>query len=162
VPLGGRKVEDSRFLCDRWAENHNNHVHTLNNCVLGRANGFTYLDSEGPGMGEFNERIGRRVRALRGGCSWTLEELGHRAGLKPEAVSRVERGVHEPTLTTLAKLAAALGTSVAALISDESQPLPPGVISAEVLAVAMTLAVMPAERFDRARRIIGILAEREG
>jgi len=42
-------------------------------------------------MANFGLHIGQRVRALRNARSWTLEELGHRSGLKPEAVSRVER-----------------------------------------------------------------------
>ena len=111
-------------------------------------------------MGEFSHRIGRRIRALRTARSWTLEELGHRAGLKPEAVSRVERGVHEPTLTTLGKLSQAFNLSVALLVIEKAHlPEQRDAISPEVMTVAMKLAAMPVERFDRARRIIDILAE---
>jgi len=110
-------------------------------------------------MANFGLHIGQRVRALRNARSWTLEELGHRSGLKPEAVSRVERGVHEPTLTTLSRLSEALEISVSHLISEEGQPSIPERISPEVMVVALKLAAMPVERFDRARRIIDILAE---
>lgn len=55
----------------------------------------------------------RRLRAERG---WSQEEMAHQAGLHRTYVSGLERGVRNPTLTVLARLAKALGVSPSALL----------------------------------------------
>ncbi|HLM84622.1 MAG TPA: helix-turn-helix transcriptional regulator [Solirubrobacteraceae bacterium] len=54
----------------------------------------------------------RRMRLERGE---TQEDLAHRAGLTVAAFARIERGNANPTWTTVRRIAAALGVTVAAL-----------------------------------------------
>lgn len=61
---------------------------------------------------DISERIGRRVKELRGERGWTQAELAERAGLKFQAVSRLERGGQSPTITTLQKIADAFGVEM--------------------------------------------------
>jgi transcriptional regulator with XRE-family HTH domain len=56
------------------------------------------------------EQIAARLCKLRGAL--TVRELARRSGVPPESVSRTLRGQTEPTVTTLAKLCAALGTDL--------------------------------------------------
>jgi transcriptional regulator with XRE-family HTH domain len=51
-----------------------------------------------------------RVRAERG---WTPHRLAREAGIDPAQLSRVERGLRTLTLPTAAKVARALGVSLA-------------------------------------------------
>ena len=54
-------------------------------------------------------------------------ELADRAGINFTAVSRLERGDRDPRLSTVARVARALGVSVAALVHDVGweEPAPP-------------------------------------
>jgi transcriptional regulator with XRE-family HTH domain len=63
--------------------------------------------------------VGTTIKLLRGERS--QEDLAHAAGISTSTLSRVERGLHQPSLPTLRKLAAALGVSLPDLIgADES------------------------------------------
>lgn len=57
------------------------------------------------------QRFGANVRAARNAKGWTQEELAHESGLATVQVSRIERGVREIRLTTLARLLTALDVS---------------------------------------------------
>ena len=57
-------------------------------------------------------RLGARVKQLRQGRRMTQEQLAERAGLSYKFVGEVERGRANPTLTTLAALADALGVTL--------------------------------------------------
>jgi transcriptional regulator with XRE-family HTH domain len=57
------------------------------------------------------ERFGANVRDARLKRGWTQEDLAHRTGLASVQVSRIERGKREVRLTTLLRLANALGTT---------------------------------------------------
>jgi transcriptional regulator with XRE-family HTH domain len=54
------------------------------------------------------ETFGANVRAARTAKDWTQEDLAHATGLAVVQVSRIERGVREVRLTTIARLAKAL------------------------------------------------------
>jgi transcriptional regulator with XRE-family HTH domain len=58
--------------------------------------------------------VGTTIKLLRG--EQPQEDLAHEAGISTSTLSRIERGMHEPSLTTLRKLAAALEVSPADLI----------------------------------------------
>jgi len=60
--------------------------------------------------------VGARIRLLRG--ARPQEEVAHAAGISTSTLSRLERGLHQPSLPTLRKLAAALGVSPAELIEE--------------------------------------------
>lgn len=55
--------------------------------------------------------VGLKVRLLRKSHQLTLRQLAAGCGLSPNAISLVERGEVAPTVVTLCKIAAALGTS---------------------------------------------------
>ncbi|NNM79469.1 MAG: helix-turn-helix transcriptional regulator [Gallionella sp.] len=59
--------------------------------------------------------IGQVIRALRQERKATLEQLAHEIGTDPSNLSRIERGVQQPAAQSLKMIAAALGTTVAAL-----------------------------------------------
>jgi transcriptional regulator with XRE-family HTH domain len=62
------------------------------------------------------EKIGMRIKALREKRKLSQEELAGRAGLSRGYLARLETGRHEPTLTTLGKLAKALKVKTAELL----------------------------------------------
>ena len=64
---------------------------------------------------EIRLRIGRNLQGLRAAKGWSQEEFGERAGLHRTYVSGLERGVRNPTVTVLEKIARALGTTIGAL-----------------------------------------------
>lgn len=56
----------------------------------------------------FHRRLGRRIEARRKQLGFTQEQLAFEAGLDRAYLSEIERGVGNPTLNTLIKLALAL------------------------------------------------------
>ena len=62
------------------------------------------------------EAFGFVVRELRIEAGLTQEQLGFEAGIRRTFVSVLELGQQQPTLTTIFKLAPALGVTPAALI----------------------------------------------
>jgi transcriptional regulator with XRE-family HTH domain len=58
--------------------------------------------------------VGTRIKLLRG--ERTQEDLAHEAGISTSTLSRLERGLHQPSLSTLRKIATALGVSLVDLI----------------------------------------------
>lgn len=55
-----------------------------------------------------------RLRALREQAGLSVSELAARSGLRRQAVHMLEAGQRSPTLTTVQKLAEALGVSLSA------------------------------------------------
>lgn len=66
---------------------------------------------------EPEERFSANLRRLRAEKGLSQEELAGRADLHASEISRLERGVREPRLRTLARLARALGVPVGELVS---------------------------------------------
>ncbi len=64
-------------------------------------------------MGITAEGIGNRVRILRRNRSMTQEELAEKSGLSTKYIGELERGQSNPTLTTIEKIANALGVEMA-------------------------------------------------
>lgn len=63
--------------------------------------------------------LGSRLQRLRQEQGLSQEELADRAGLHRTYVSGVERGVRNPTITVVAKLAAALGVDLPTMVTFE-------------------------------------------
>jgi len=61
--------------------------------------------------------VGLNVARLRDERDWSQEELAERAKLHRTYVSGVERGVRNPTITVLAKLANALSVAPGELLA---------------------------------------------
>lgn len=66
---------------------------------------------------EILDRVGALIREHRRAKGLSQEELGHRADLHRTYVSSLERGVRNPTITVLCRIAAALETSVSELLA---------------------------------------------
>ena len=65
---------------------------------------------------DIRKKLGKRLRALREERGWSQEEFADRAGLHRTYVSAVERGVRNPTLSVLERLAKALGVSIEEMV----------------------------------------------
>lgn len=63
--------------------------------------------------------VGQRVHRRRVQRGFTLAGMSERTGLSKGYLSRIENGRKSPPLDTLRRLASALGTDVAVLLSDE-------------------------------------------
>ena len=63
-------------------------------------------------------KIGNRLRDLRVRRALTQEELADKADVGTNTVARLERNESEPHMSTLRKLALALGVDPAELIGD--------------------------------------------
>jgi len=61
-----------------------------------------------------------RLRAIREGKGVSLRALKKRSGVAVATLARIEAGGYDPRLSTLRKLAKALGVTVAELIGEKS------------------------------------------
>jgi transcriptional regulator with XRE-family HTH domain len=68
--------------------------------------------------------LGSKVAHARAERGWSLQQLADRAGMSPAAIHKVEKSGMTPTITSLMKIAAALGKSVSYFVED-SQTLRP-------------------------------------
>jgi len=60
--------------------------------------------------------VGRLIRKHRNSKGWSQEELADRAGLHRTFISSIERGVRNPTVTSLHRIASAMGLTVSDLM----------------------------------------------
>ncbi len=60
--------------------------------------------------------MGERIRVLRESRGWLQRELAKAAALPVRTIGRIERGEVDVRLSTLAKIAAALGVSLKELM----------------------------------------------
>lgn len=65
---------------------------------------------------DIRKRLGMNVRTLREARGWSQEELAFEAGLHRTYISQVERGIRNPTITVVEKIAGALGVPIGALL----------------------------------------------
>ncbi|WP_312128411.1 helix-turn-helix transcriptional regulator [Brevundimonas sp.] len=65
------------------------------------------------------QKLGLRVQQLRQAKGWSQDEFAHRANLHRTYVSGVERGIRNPTITVLEKLAAGLEITLSELVALE-------------------------------------------
>jgi transcriptional regulator with XRE-family HTH domain len=64
--------------------------------------------------------FGQRLKALRVGHGWTLEEVHQRSGVTRAYISSLEHDCRNPTVRILKQLSQALGVSVLVLLGEES------------------------------------------
>jgi transcriptional regulator with XRE-family HTH domain len=69
-------------------------------------------------------RTGRAVKQQREAAGLSLRMLAARSGISSSMISDIERGAKSPTVTTVVRLAQALGVSAAALIDGGAGPAP--------------------------------------
>ena len=65
---------------------------------------------------DVRKKVGANVRHYREKAEVSQEELGERSGLHRTYISGVERGVRNPTVLVLAKIAKALGVDASLLL----------------------------------------------
>src|SRR5512133_919964 len=65
--------------------------------------------------------IGERLRELREARNISMRALATRSGLSANALSMIERGKASPSVSTLYKLADALGISITSFFGSDSQ-----------------------------------------
>jgi len=73
---------------------------------------------------EIAQRTGRAVKDRREAAGFSLRDLAARSGISASMISEIERGTKSPTVTSLVRLAQALGISAAALIDGGAGPAP--------------------------------------
>lgn len=72
-------------------------------------------------------RIGVRVRSLRRDQGLTVVRLAELSGVSRRMLTQIELGQANPSLATIDKVAAALGTTLPALVDVTDSPSPEGV-----------------------------------
>jgi transcriptional regulator with XRE-family HTH domain len=70
---------------------------------------------------DINQRIARRVAALRASSGLSLDALAARSGVGRSTISLIERGETSATAVVLEKVAAGLGVALAALFESERE-----------------------------------------
>jgi transcriptional regulator with XRE-family HTH domain len=73
---------------------------------------------------EPKEQFGLNLRRLREKAGWTQMELGNRADMEMATISRLELGVRDPRLSTIVRVAAALGKPTEELVRGVKHPGP--------------------------------------
>jgi transcriptional regulator with XRE-family HTH domain len=64
---------------------------------------------------DIRKRIGAAVQRLRTEKGWSQEQLADEANLHRTYISGIERGIRNPTITVLEKVAVALGAKIGSL-----------------------------------------------
>jgi transcriptional regulator with XRE-family HTH domain len=72
------------------------------------------------------KRIGERIKMLRKGRRWTLQELGRRADVSISALSKIENAQVAASFDTLLKIARGLGLGFDAMLNGASARPPAG------------------------------------
>lgn len=77
----------------------------------------------GKSSGEFELPFGAALRRVRLAAGMTQEQLGLEAGVQRNFISLIETGQNQPTLSTIARLARALGMRASELVAEaEREP----------------------------------------
>lgn len=70
---------------------------------------------------EVRKRVGLSIAKQRMNCNMTQEQVAERLGIGNEAVSRIERGIVEPSVVRMIQLAEIFDCPVASFFEDSSQ-----------------------------------------
>ena len=68
--------------------------------------------------GDFELPFGAALRRLRLAAGMSQEQLGLEAGVQRNFISLIETGHNQPTISTIAKLARALGMKASELVAE--------------------------------------------
>lgn len=63
-------------------------------------------------------RVGKNLRRLRHEAGWSQEDFAFECGIHRTYVSGLERGIRNPTITVLEKIAKPLGVPASVLLED--------------------------------------------
>jgi transcriptional regulator with XRE-family HTH domain len=67
--------------------------------------------------------FGSEVRRRRLAARWTIEQLAARAGISPNYLGAIERGIRDPSVSVIQAIAGGLGITVAELLGGEVKQL---------------------------------------
>lgn len=67
---------------------------------------------------DVRHRVGQNLKRLRQETGWSQEEFAFECGIHRTYISGLERGVRNPTITVLDKIAKGLKVSPAVLLED--------------------------------------------
>lgn len=92
-------------------------------------------------MSDIAKQLGQRIRELRTQRHMSQEELSFKAGISPAHLGQIERALKNPTVDTLAKIAAALDIPISYLFTMDTASVEPqnttvGKISAQLLGMS--------------------------
>lgn len=92
-------------------------------------------------MSDIAKQVGQRIRDLRNERRMSQEEVAFKAGISPAHLGQIERALKNPTIDTVAKIAAALDIPVTALFKTEAVSAPSqnaiiGKINAQLLSMS--------------------------
>lgn len=107
-------------------------------------------------MDQTARALGKRIRALRTERGLTQERLSELADVSLKHLGLIERGLSNPTLSTLDGLARALSLSLAELLDLDHQRLTAKEL---VKSTNRMLADIPEDRKQLAFRILKLLSE---
>jgi transcriptional regulator with XRE-family HTH domain len=81
------------------------------------------IRSGGPGSAA--TEVGRRLRSLRTGQAWTLDELASRSGVSRRMIVNLEQGSANASIGTLLRLGSAFGVALSELVEglESSRPV---------------------------------------
>lgn len=68
---------------------------------------------------DIRRRVGLNLKRLRLAKGWSQEELAFECGLHRTYISGIERGVRNPTIVIISKLADTLGVSAIEFLADQ-------------------------------------------
>jgi transcriptional regulator with XRE-family HTH domain len=105
--------------------------------------------------GGIGPKVAARIAQLRKARGWSMRELARRSGLPPESISRAERGLNEPSITSLDKICEGLGIDLPAFFSFASRPRLEVVAREEEIQHAVDL--LRAADSGARRRMVGAL-----
>ncbi|MDQ6525680.1 helix-turn-helix transcriptional regulator [Nocardioides sp. LHD-245] len=88
----------------------------------------------------WRDLVGRRLRDLRRERGETLTETAGRAGISPQYLSEIERGVKEPSSEMIAAVLGALGTTLLELTTSVAIDLRPVPVAVPLRASAAVSA----------------------
>lgn len=95
------------------------HIRDLRDQGINATGVRAMLEDEPPG-GPQHEGVGERLRRLRQAKGQSLREVSRSTGLSPSYISTVERSISSPSIASLQKLAAALGTNIPGLLGSSA------------------------------------------
>lgn len=110
-------------------------------------------------QGEDEGSIGARVAELRKQHHYSIRSLASLAGVSASLISDVERGKVEPSISTLKRIASALGTTLTYFFSDPSQSNGRVVRASERVALSPDMDRQPEGEARRAIWASGIRFE---
>jgi transcriptional regulator with XRE-family HTH domain len=66
-------------------------------------------------------KLGEKIKTLRKDMGWSLQELAEKSGISAAGIHRIESNGIIPTITTMMKIADALGKKVSYFIEEEGE-----------------------------------------